>query len=88
MTGSKPGSHGATTKPGDPTSALQAPAQLSVSRNDRLLIHDRWHHAGENFRKRHIAITRMAANGTDDHAVMETVGHLTRAMLQLRVSTK
>jgi integrase len=31
---------------------------------------------------RHTAITRMLAAGVDDYTVMETVGHLTRAMLQ------
>src|SRR5262245_2153318 len=31
---------------------------------------------------RHTAITRMLGAGIDDYAVMETVGHLTRAMLQ------
>ena len=31
---------------------------------------------------RHTAITRMVAAGVDDYTVMETVGHLTRAMLQ------
>ncbi len=31
---------------------------------------------------RHTAITRMLAAGTDDYTVMETVGHLTRDMLQ------
>jgi hypothetical protein len=31
---------------------------------------------------RHTAITRMLAEGSDDYTVMDTVGHLTRAMLQ------